>query len=106
MISLKNSGDAECCAPSMRSNYGYSLRLHLDDDQCEALGITTALAAGTQVTISAKAIVISSTESVEDDGDDAGNDISLDLQITDMELTPGKFLKDAASILYGNLSPT
>lgn len=101
MISLKNTGDSECTAPSSRSSYGYGLRLYLNDDQCNALGIKTALAAGTQVTISAKAVVISATESVEDDGDDKGNDISLDLQITDMDLTHGAVLKDAATVLYG-----
>ena len=101
IVSLKNTSDDATCAPMQMAQYGYGLRICLDDDACEALGITKALRAGTQVTLSAKAIVVSSTESVEDDGDDAGNDISLTLQITDLGLEAGPMLRNAAQILYG-----
>lgn len=66
--------------------YGYGLTLHLNDDQCEALGIKEPLRAGSQVSIKAIAYVANVTESVEEDGDDMGNDVSMCLQITDMEL--------------------
>lgn len=69
--------------------YGYGLCLYLDDDQCKKLGITKALEAGSGVSITAKAVVKRSTQSVEVDGDDKGPDYSLELQITDMELRPG-----------------
>lgn len=101
LVSLKNASDESsmCCMPMEK--YGCGLRLYIDDDQAELLGITKALRAGTQVTISAKAIVVSSTESVESDGDDAGNDVSLSLQITDMGIEAGGVLRNAAQVLYG-----
>lgn len=102
LISLKNTDDRDTVSAMPRDQYGYGLRILLDDDQCEALGITKALRAGTQVTLSAKAIVVSSTESVEDDGDSAGNDISLSLQITDLGIEAGSVLRNAAQILYGD----
>ena len=101
LVNLKSSEDADCCAPMSMANYGYGLRLHLNDDQCEALGITKAIKPGTQVKISAVAIVVSSSERIEDDGDDKGNDISLDIQITDMGIEAGSVLRDAAKVLYG-----
>lgn len=102
LVSLKNVADDDCCAYMPMEKYGYGLRIYVDEDQCDALGITKALRAGTQVTISAKAIVVSSTESVESDGDDAGNDVSLSLQITDMGLEAGGVLRNAAEVLYGD----
>jgi hypothetical protein len=103
LVSLKRD-TGEDCSPCPMSNYGGSLRVYLDDDQCEALGITKALAAGTRVTISAKAIVVSSTSSVEDDGDDAGPDISLSIQLTEMGVEVGAMVKNAAEVLYGGQS--
>jgi hypothetical protein len=101
LVSLKNEGDSDCCCSMPMSNYGYSLRLYLNSEQCEALGITKA-PAGSKVTISAMAIVVSATESVENDGDGGGNDLSMDLQITDMGVSVGAVMKDAASVLYGS----
>ncbi|WKJ88766.1 hypothetical protein QZJ86_12110 [Methylomonas montana] len=82
--------------------YGYGLSIYLNDDQCEALGIKQPLRAGTQVKITALAFVQSATESVEDDGDDTGNDISLSLQITDMELSGTSNAAEHAGKLYGD----
>ena len=102
MMSMKKEsddmGDAAYC---MSAKYGYGLTLHLDEDQCESLGISKALKAGTQVTLQAIAIVTSATESLERDGDDKGTDVSICLQITDMGLTTGSTLKNAANLLYG-----
>lgn len=81
--------------------YGYGLRIRLNDDQCEALGIKTPPAAGTKVTISAAAFVCEATQRVEQDGDDAGPDVFLELQITDMELGAAAAQTDARS-LYPN----
>lgn len=102
LVSLKNASDQSSLDCMPMDKYGYGLRLYIDDDQAELLGITKALRAGTQVTISAKAIVVSSTESIEDDGDDAGNDVSLSLQITDMGIEAGGVLRNAAQVLYGD----
>lgn len=102
MISMKKDsddmGDASYC---MSAKYGYGLTLHLDEDQCESLGISKALKAGTQVTLQAIALVTSATEPLERDGDDKGTDVSICLQITDMGLTTGGKLKNAAELLYG-----
>ena len=78
--------------------YGYGLCLELTAGQCEALGITQPPSAGTRMAIRAMCYVAKATQSVEDDGDDAGPDVSLCLQITDMELgTPSS---NDASVLY------
>lgn len=82
--------------------YPGGLCLYLDEDQCEALGISKALKAGTQITLQAKAIVTSATESLERDGDDPGNDVSLSLQITDLGVNVGAVVRNAAALLYGN----
>lgn len=81
--------------------YGYGLTVHLNDDQCESLGVSEPLRAGSKVSIRAIAFVANITESVEMDGDDAGNDISLCLQITDMELNAAGY-DDPASTLYSS----
>lgn len=84
------------------NEYGYGLRIRLNDDQCEALGITTPPKAGTVLSLSASAFVASATESVKDDEDDTGNEVYLELQITDLEI--GKDSKNGphASMLYGS----
>lgn len=102
LVNLKSESDNSCCAPMAMERYGYGLRIYLDDDACEKLGLTKALRAGTQVTIQAKAIVVSATESLENDGDDAGNDVSCSLQITDMGVDVGPVLRNAAKALYGS----
>ena len=82
--------------------YGYGLRLCLNEDQCEALGITDPLRAGTVVSLQASAIVVAATESVEADGDDAGTDVSLSIQITDLGLKAQGQDSNAATLLYGD----
>lgn len=100
MVSMKKDGDdslTEYSAP----NYGGGLCLYLNEDQCEVLGISKALRPGTQVTIRAQALVTTSSASLERDGDDKGDDLSLSLQITDMGMDVGGVLRNAADILYG-----
>ena len=102
LVNLKSSAEEGCCSPMPMERYGYGLRIYLCDDDCEKLGITKAMRAGTEVTLQAKAIVVSATESLEADGDDKGNDISVSLQITDMGLSVGGVLRNAAATLYGD----
>jgi hypothetical protein len=83
------------------NQWGDGLRIRLNDDQCEALGITTPPPAGTRVRISAAAFVSSATQTVEQDGDDSGTDVFLELQITDMEISMPEPQTDARS-LYPN----
>jgi hypothetical protein len=101
LVSLKNVGDSGVCSAMGIENYGYGLRLYLAEDQCEALGITKALRAGTQVTLKASAIVVSSTESLSGE-QEAQGDVSLSLQITDMGVEVGSVLRTAAQLLYGD----
>lgn len=105
MVSMKRQGDDDAyCVGWSPPNFPGGLCLFLDEDQCEALGIGKALRPGTEVTITAKAIVESSTESLERDGDDRGNDVRLQLQITELGLTPGAVVRNAADVLYGDAS--
>jgi hypothetical protein len=99
MVSMKTDESNECCAPSSNP-YGHGLRIRLNEGQCEALGITTPPKAGSKMSISAATFVTEATTRVEDDGDDAGPDIYLELQITDMEISDSG--KSAASVLYGD----
>lgn len=94
LVSMKIDAE-EMCKPCDPSSYPYGLRIYLNDDQCEALGIKGSITPGTQLTIMARVTVASCTESTEVDGDDTGNDISLDLQITDMGIA-------APSSMYPN----
>lgn len=101
LISMKKEQDDNGAMTYCRSEkYGYGLTLYLDEDQCEALGISKAVKAGTQVTLQAIAIVTSATEALERDGDDKGTDVSLSLQITELGLTTSGVLKNAAKLLY------
>lgn len=97
LVSMKNEKDGEeDYTPS-----NYTLSLYLNQEQCEALGITSAPEPGTQYTISAKAIASSASANVDPDGD-AKNEVSLCLQITDLGLTAVGVARNAASILYGS----
>ena len=98
LTNLKTELGETDCMP--QAAYPYGLRLYLNCEQCEALGITKALAAGTSVTLQAKAIVVRSTQELETEADEAGPDISLELQITDLGLESGKVLTNAAALLY------
>ena len=88
--------------PTPAGPYPYGLCLSLDDDICEKLGISTALKPGTVLTIQASAVVTSATERLEDDGDDKGNDVSLQVQITDMGCQVNGTMRNAAAELYGS----
>lgn len=96
LVSMKTDGDD--AQPVGANPYGYGLCIQLNEDQCEALGITTPPAAGTRLTISAAAFVRSATQTVEADGDDAGPDVYLELQITDMELGAARSQSGAESL--------
>ncbi|MFJ1253417.1 capsid staple protein [Cupriavidus sp. CuC1] len=104
LTSMKRDADEayEVCYDS--SKYGWGLQISLDSDQVEKLGITKAMRAGQQVSVRALAVVVSVTESLESDGDSTGPDISLCLQITDLDLTPQGTANaaKAASMLYGD----
>lgn len=103
LASMKREADSGF-ADYNPNQYGYGLQISLNDDQCEALGITKALRAGQQVTLRGMAVVVSSTESIESDGDSTGPDICLSLQITDLEVKAQGTANaaKAAAMLYGS----
>lgn len=101
MVSLKNASDSNMVSAMPAENYGYGLRIWLNDAQCKALGISTPPPPGSQVTISAKALVCRSGSELCDEGK-KGNEIECSLQITDMDVKVGAVRKDAASVLYGS----
>ena len=100
LTSMATTEQDYCCCPS-DNKYGYGLVINLNEEQCEALGITKPLAAGTVVRIDALAYVASATSSVEDDGD-AGPDVSMRLQLTDLGLDTSKSPAEMAKKLYGD----
>lgn len=96
LVSMKT--DDTGCEPCSPNPYGYGLCIRLNEDQCEALGIKTPPAAGARLTVTAAAFVRSATQTVEADGDDAGPDVYLELQITDMELSAARSQSGAESL--------
>lgn len=101
MNSLKqDGGEYATCASN---NFGYGTEVRLNAEQCEALGISKMLRAGQPVTIRAAGVVTSSTESVEADGDSSGPDVSLCIQLTEMEVKTSGAVNAAraAQLLYG-----
>lgn len=101
MVSMKtDDSGVDCCTPNP---YGYGLRIRLNDDQCEALGITTPPTAGSKVSINAVAFVAEATQRTEEDGDDKGPDVCIELQITDMEVTPSRGVVDA-KVLFPDMN--
>ena len=100
-VSMKYDSDEAMEASYVgQSAYPYGLCLSLNEDQCEKLGISKALKPGTVLTIQASAVVTSATERLEDDGDDKGNDVSLQVQITDMGCQVAGTMRNAAAELY------
>jgi hypothetical protein len=101
LINMKTSEDGanEAITPNP---YGYGLELRLNEDQCEALGITTPPTPGSKVMIKAATIVTEVHQTVEMDGDDAGPDVYMCLQITDLELGAAESANTQATMLYGD----
>lgn len=104
LVSMKTNENDNIVSSTSDNPYGYGLTINLNDDQCAALGVTEPIKAGTKMQIVAAAFVTRASESVDTDGDGdpGGNEVTLCLQITDMELTQGEASKPATSILYGS----
>lgn len=80
MIDMNVQGDRDY-GPD---NYDASPCVYLSEAQCKALGITTPPAAGTTVTLTARAVVQSVTQSMDGDEDDP--DVRLSLLLTFVEI--------------------
>lgn len=78
----KTADCAPCAMP--QEQYPYGLRLYLDKEQLEQLGIDKLPETGAEIMISAKAAVVSVNESADDSGSGKNVRRSVGLQITDM----------------------
>lgn len=85
-----------------RGRYGYGTEISLNPEQCEALGISK-MAAGQAVTIRATGVVARSTEELDPSGDDGGTDLSVCIQLVEIEVkaTGSNNAAAAATMLYG-----
>lgn len=103
MINMKQEAEREEMPGEVEYDepmYPYGLCLHLGQDEMEKLGITALPAVGSEMTITAK-VFVKGTSAYETQG---GKDMSMDLQITDMEITPAQGKadnKERATMLYG-----
>ena len=79
--------------------------LYLNEEQCEALGLST-LEAGTVIGLTVRCLVQRATSSVDDEDDDEP-DVSMSLKVTDAQVVatpePGARtdMKSAAATMYG-----
>ena len=79
----EKDGCAPCCIDD--NPYGWGLNLYLDDDRMKKFNFDKPLETGTVVRIEALATV---TGNAENASLKHGKRVSMDLQITDMELSP------------------
>lgn len=103
MISLKlspNEARTEAGSPAAIEEpaYPYGLTLCLDDVTLAKLGITALPAAGKKFAIQALAEVVSTSQYENQDS----KDLSVTLQITDMELSPSVAEARDPRLLYPN----
>lgn len=96
LVSMKREQESDLCCADM-NRYGYGLQINLDDDQCEALGISKAMAVGTKVSLQAMAIVTRSGECLEADG----KGVQVSFQITDLGMQAQGKASNAAAMIYG-----
>lgn len=105
MVNMKRD-DSAMCEPCPPEAYPYGLRICLNDDDCEKLGILGPVKAGTKLSVRAITTVVRCSEEIDlaPDAEDVAtkekSDIYLDLQITDMEIAapnsiyPNSMMKD------------
>lgn len=100
MVSMKVEGSGVTAMPD--NPYGYGLCIYLNEDQVEALGLKdNAPKAGSSVALRAMAVIVSKTEDADLDEDGDGVDVSLRIQITDLEVLPQGSAPITGSMLYG-----
>lgn len=103
LVSMKSTDEeekkddaAECCGDFKEPDYPWGLRIRLEDEQLEALGIASMPPVGAPMEVQALAKVISvSEEQVEGKPKHC-----LELQITDLGCTPPE-RRSMADRLYG-----
>lgn len=101
MVNMKSPVEREEMPGEIEADeprYPYGLCISLGKDELEKLGISALPKVGTEMMITAKAYV-KMTRAYETQGE--GEDMGIELQITDMEIGAGKTQGDAAKSLYG-----
>lgn len=88
---------AEMSVAGMQPEYPYGLRISLNEDSIEALGLVSMPAIGQKMIVNARVEVVGITNSKQSNGDEYK---CVDLQITDMDLSPDKQKSDSAAKLY------
>lgn len=81
-----------------RPSYPYGLKIHLDEEAWEKLGKNEAPEVGKEFMILAKAVVEDVSQNKR--ADDQKN-ISVGLQITDMDIKEAEEEKSTETVLYG-----
>lgn len=90
LVSMKRSKaevkkDMEPCGPMDTERYPYGLRISLQKDELEKLGITSLPGVGDTLELEATVKVVSVSAGASEGGNAR---MSMDLQITDMSLEP------------------
>lgn len=101
MINMKSKPgekSAEVAGEYKEPEYPYGLCIRLGKEELKKLGITQPPAVGSKMTVTA-AVFVKSTSAYEYEGQD--KEMSVELQITDMEIGESKDKADTATLLYG-----
>jgi major coat protein len=97
----KPKTEAECAPCSYpREDYPYGLRLHLDTQQLEQLGIDKLPDVGSEVTIVAKAKVTTVNQGASEHDKKTFRNVGL--QITDLGLQAPKSAKKTEDVFYNS----
>lgn len=100
MVSMKSSkkkNEEMKLAEYPKEQYPYGLKIYLDNDTLKKLGIQETLEIGTELILHAKVEVCSASMRETDQG----SNYSMDLQITDMELSSDNSMAKKAKTIYG-----
>ena len=89
----------ECLVSPARDEYPWGLRIHLETEQLEALGIKDLPEVGTELEITGIVKVVNASCSASEGQKKEHR--SVGLQITDMEMSAPAPKKSTASVLYG-----
>lgn len=106
LVSLKQEGD-EGLEAYRPNQFGYGTEIHLNGEQCEALGLTKAMRVGQPVTIRATGLVTRSGEELEAAADSGGKDVTMCIQLTEIDVRANGTANaaKAAATLYGDDEP-
>ena len=97
----KSDREKDCCySESIEEQYPWGLKLNLDTEELEKLGIKEAPEVGEEVLIYAKAYIKDVSQN-EREGED-GKRLHVGYQITDLEIGPVKNMDDAAEKMFGD----